>query len=401
MTRSIALGAPSTHWCLPVTDDAVLSSSSPHQQQSRSGAPTTVASQITTNHSNNESLVQCQLSPSGQVFAMLTQSRLQFWSALQHTVLLATVILPRCSSVAGGDAGHKVVWNPAGRSLAVATLDRRVIFVEADVNLPNTSVIAPDVGGRALHLYDVPGRVCLGFEIQLEFGLVIGLAAAPQALLVSTSSGFVVGIGWNRGSVLFTWSSTHVLQRAASSSFVTPTAAGGGSRASSTSVPAFVTTSARSGTSPTGPAEPVGGFGTGAAASPPAASPDHQLFPVISSTGSNNSSSGPSGPQQQHRYAFGGSIVFFDFSAPHKKKKFVTTSARSGSSPTGPAEPVGGFGTVAAASPPAASPDHQLFPVISSTGSNNSSGGPSSGQQLQHRYAFGGSIVFFDFSAPH
>ncbi|CUG78022.1 Hypothetical protein, putative [Bodo saltans] len=75
MTRSIALGAPSTHWCLPVTDDAAPLSSSPHQQQSRSGAPSTVASQTTTNHSNNESLVQCQLSPSGQVFAMLTQSR--------------------------------------------------------------------------------------------------------------------------------------------------------------------------------------------------------------------------------------------------------------------------------------------------------------------------------------
>lgn len=171
------------------------------------GMPTTYVSDA---HSSGggESIVEMALSPSGQVLAVLTQLRVQFWSLLQKVALLSSVDIP--STTRSGDAGHKLAWNPQGRSLAVATLDRRIVFLEADIALENDRVVVAEQD--SIKLADVPSRVCVGFEVQLEFGLIVALSATPQALVVCTSGGFLVGVGWNRGRVLFNWGSSSLLQ---------------------------------------------------------------------------------------------------------------------------------------------------------------------------------------------
>ena len=160
-----------------------------------------------------ESVVAMSISPEGSVLCILTQLQVQFWSALQHITFLVSFALPKCSLLPGMDVGSRLLWHPKGRSVAVTTIDRRIVIYEADIVLSNETAVQLSPSHSEVVVTDARSRVCIAMELKLDSGIITSIATSTTCLLVCTSGGFVVVLHWTTGKKLHVWSTTTLLQQ--------------------------------------------------------------------------------------------------------------------------------------------------------------------------------------------
>jgi hypothetical protein len=163
------------------------------------GAPSQLA---LCNEDAGEAIASVGFSQSGTVAAVLTQHRVHFWAAMQDWVSLSALRLPKCD-INGGDIASRLLWHPQGRSLAVATQNRRVLFVEADILINAKSPAAEfDHAANTVKFVSTIDRTCASTETTIDHGIIHTLASTRSVLLVTTSSGHVVCMSWMSGQVL-------------------------------------------------------------------------------------------------------------------------------------------------------------------------------------------------------
>jgi hypothetical protein len=173
-----------------------------------------------------ESIVAMSIAPDGAILCVLTQLQLQFWAVLQHVTFLIGFPLPKCSLAPGMDIGSRLVWHPKGRSIAVTTIDRRLMIYEADISLSNESAVQL-TGSGEIAVAEASSRVCLSSELKLDSGIVTSVATSTTCLLVCTSGGFVVVVHWSTGQRLHVWGTPSLLQNVRTSSMSTNAVVGG------------------------------------------------------------------------------------------------------------------------------------------------------------------------------
>ncbi|CBZ36813.1 hypothetical protein, conserved [Leishmania donovani] len=156
---------------------------------------------------DGESVQFMAVNTSGTILAVLTQLRIQFWSAGPKVVYLTSLAVPD-TSLEDNPAMY-VLWRQRpGNHLAVVTA-RHVAFFEADINLRTPDFLqAIEINRHAVYLQhvDSASRVCYSSGVPLVTGLATSAAAAgPYAFLVTTTAGVVYVLGWHQQDILHQW----------------------------------------------------------------------------------------------------------------------------------------------------------------------------------------------------
>ncbi|GET91410.1 hypothetical protein, conserved [Leishmania tarentolae] len=144
---------------------------------------------------------------SGTILAVLTQLRIQFWSAGPKMTYLTSLAVPGTSLE--DNPAVFVLWRQRpGSHLAVVTA-RHVAFFEADIVLRTShflQTIERNRHGAYLHHVDSASRVCYSSEVPLVKGLATSATSAgPYAFLVTTTAGVVYVLGWHQQDILHQW----------------------------------------------------------------------------------------------------------------------------------------------------------------------------------------------------